>query len=124
MQETVTVPTEAPTAPPPPAVDHSSEMAEIRTALNELREAAQVPVALDEIYRRLDAELRPYSTLLAVAQPRENVLDEPEFEIFRADLMNDGRVTKIDLVKEGYKAGVIGETETAIARWTNWPVPR
>jgi hypothetical protein len=88
------------------------------------REEARVPVALDEIYRRLDTELRPYSALLAIPQHRENVLDEPEFEVFRADLTNNGRVIKIDLVKEARKAGVIGETETAIPRWTTWPVPR
>jgi hypothetical protein len=88
------------------------------------REEARVPVALDEIYRRLDAELRPYSALLAVSQPQQNVLDEPDFEVFRAELMNNGRVEHIDLIKAAREAGVIGETETPIARWTNWPVPR
>jgi len=51
-------------------------------------------------------------------------LAEPDFEVYRADLMDNGRVTKIDLVKEAYKAGVMGDTETAVARWSNWPVPR
>jgi hypothetical protein len=88
------------------------------------REQARVPVALDELYRRLDASMRPYSALLAVPGSQGSVLDEPTFEVYRAQLVNYGRVELIDLVKAAREAGVIGETETPIARWTNWPVPR
>jgi hypothetical protein len=88
------------------------------------REEARVPVALDELYRRYDSALRPYAALLAIQSPPRSVLDEPEFEVFRADLIDNGRVTKIDLVKEARKAGVVGDTETPISRWTNFPVPR
>jgi hypothetical protein len=88
------------------------------------REEARVPVALDELYRRLDAALRPYSALVAVPEPQRGVLDEPTFEVYRAQLINHGRVELIDLIKAAREAGVIGETETPIARWTNWPIPR
>jgi hypothetical protein len=90
------------------------------------REPARIPVAYDELYRRLDLELRlrDYSALLAFPISKDSPLDEPDFEVYRADLMDNGRVTKIDLVKEAHKAGVIGETETPISRWTNWPIPR
>ena len=88
------------------------------------REEARVPVALDELYRRLDAALRPYAALLAIPGPPRGVLDEPEFEVYQAQLMNNGRVELIDLIKAAREAGVVGETETPIARWTNWPVPR
>jgi hypothetical protein len=88
------------------------------------REEARVPVAMDELYRRLDATLRPYAALLAVPQPQGSVLDEPDFEVYRAQLQHNGRVEQIDLIKTAREASIIGETETPIARWTNWPVPR
>jgi hypothetical protein len=88
------------------------------------REEARVPVALDELYRRLDAALRPYSALLAVALPQESVIAEPDFEVYRAQLINHGRVELIDLIKTAREAGVIGDTESPVARWTNWPIPR
>ena len=83
-----------------------------------------MPVALDELYRRLDSALRPYSALLAVPGPQESVLAEPSFNVYRAELLNGGRVEEIDLIQAAREAGVIGDAESPISRWTNWPIPR
>jgi hypothetical protein len=88
------------------------------------REQTRVPVSFDTLYNRLNLALMPYAALVAIAGPQQSVLDEPTFEVFRADLFDGGKVTKIDLVKEATKAGVLEDCETAIPRWTNWPVPR
>jgi hypothetical protein len=68
--------------------------------------------------------LRSYAALLAIPLPQEHVLAEPDFEVFHADLIDNGRVKRIDLLKEATKAGCIGESESAVPRWTNWPIPR
>jgi hypothetical protein len=88
------------------------------------REPTRVPVAFDTLYNRLNLALMPYAALVAIAGPQESVLAEPSFDVFRAELSEGGRVTKIDLVEEARKAGVLEDCETAIPRWTNWPVPR
>jgi hypothetical protein len=87
------------------------------------REETRVPVAYDTLYNRLNLSLMPYAALIAIAGPQENVLDEPTFEVFRADLFDGGKVTKIDLVEEARKAGVLEACERAIPRWTTWPIP-
>jgi hypothetical protein len=89
----------------------------------ERREQTRVPVSFDTLYNRLNLALMPYAALVAIAGPQQSVLDEPTFEVFRADLFDGGRVTKIDLVKEARKAGVLEDCETAIPRWTTWPIP-
>jgi hypothetical protein len=88
------------------------------------REETRVPVAYDTLYNRLNLALMPDAALVAIAGPQQSVLDEPTFEVFRADLFDGGKVTKIDLVKEARKAGVLEDCETAIPRWTRFPVPQ
>jgi hypothetical protein len=87
------------------------------------REQTRVPVAFDTLYNRLNLALMPYGALIAVLEHQENVLAEPEFTVFKAELMEGGAVTKIDLVEEARKAGVLEDCERAIARWTTWPIP-
>jgi hypothetical protein len=79
------------------------------------REEARVPVALDELYRRYDSALRPYAALLAIQSPPRSVLDEPEFEVFRADLIDNGHVAKIDLA-------VCGKTRQRQGRMIHFPM--
>jgi hypothetical protein len=88
------------------------------------REPTRVPVAFDTLYNRLNLALMPDAALVAIAGPQESVLAEPTFEVFRADLFDGGRVVKIDLVEEARKAGVLEDCETAIPRWTRFPVPQ
>jgi hypothetical protein len=88
----------------------------------EPRHKTRIPVAYDEIFRRLDAELRLRDyALLAVPQPRRSPLDEPGYDTFIAQMKPGGRVEKCDLLKVAREHDCIGETESPVARWTNIP---
>lgn len=83
-----------------------------------VEERARIPLALDEVFQRLDRVLRMRDcALLAVQQPKAGPLDEPACWIFKSELRDGGRVKVIELVTRAYEMGVIGETESPIPTW-------
>jgi hypothetical protein len=70
----------------------------------------------------LDAALRPYAALIAVPIAKDSPLAEPTFDIYKAQLMENGRVEHIgDLIKAAREAGVLEDVESPIPRWTDDP---
>jgi hypothetical protein len=86
------------------------------------REPARVPLAMDEIYRRLDRELRRSgNALLAEEVYRPGPLTPVDYQIFEAQLMEGGLVRTIDLVQRAREVGgVIQDCESPIL---TWPAP-
>ena len=84
----------------------------------------KTPLMLDQIFQRLDKELRKRgSTLLAVYKNRYSVTAPVQFDILEAELRDSGRVRLIDMVALAYDCGVIAKSESPQQTWASWPPP-
>jgi hypothetical protein len=63
---------------------------------------ARIPVSRSELYHRLDEHLRREegNALLAVRYASPNPFEEAHYEIFEAQMRNNGIVKLIDIVKD------------------------
>jgi hypothetical protein len=82
-------------------------------------ESSAVPVALDEVFARLDNCLRRdhARALIAVVIPGNGPLATVERTIFEAELKQNGRVFRCDLVSRARKLGLLENFETALDHW-------
>ena len=80
---------------------------------------AKIPVSRSELYHRLDEHLRreERSALFAIRYPGRTPFDESHYDIFEAEMRDNGRVKLIDLVKRSRDLGLLGETESPIPNW-------
>jgi hypothetical protein len=80
---------------------------------------ARIPVSRSELYHRLDEHLRREcgSGLLAVRYASPNPFEEAHYEIYEAEMRDNGRVKLIDIVKRSRDLGILGETESPIPNW-------
>jgi len=80
---------------------------------------AKIPVSRSELYHRLDEHLRREegSALFAIRYPGRTPFDESHYDIFEAEMRDNGRVKLIDLVKRSKDLGLLGETESPIPNW-------
>jgi hypothetical protein len=80
---------------------------------------ATIPVSRSELYHRLDEYLRreQRAALFAIRYPGRTPFDEASYDIFEAEMRDNGRVKLIDLVKRSKDLGLLGETESPIPNW-------
>jgi hypothetical protein len=80
---------------------------------------ARIPVSRSELYHRLDEHLRREagSALLAVRYASPNPFEEAHYEIYEAEMRDNGRVKLVDIVKRSRDLGILGETESPIPNW-------
>jgi hypothetical protein len=80
---------------------------------------AKIPVSRSELYHRLDEYCRREqgSALLAVRYASPNPFEEAHYEIYEAEMRDNGRVKLVDIVKRSRDLGILGETESPIPNW-------
>ena len=84
--------------------------------------SANIPVALDTVYDRLDRALRMReAALLCLMQPRASALETQRYWVYECELQDGGKVRRIDLVARARELGVLEDFETPLDHWYQRP---
>jgi hypothetical protein len=102
----------------PPHVVYGETAAAVEGA-DVVERLPRIPVTRDEIFRRLDRELRLHEAgLLAAPKPRSGPLDQTDYWIFEAALCDGGRVKRISLIERAVELGCLDlNAETPVQHW-------
>jgi hypothetical protein len=92
-------------------------------AVEEGIESVRIPIALDAVFERLDKALRQRgAALIAIQQPRANVLDVAKYSVFEAEIKDGGKVRVVDLVKRAYELNCLDPHETVVSHFMIPPI--